>query len=766
MNELIKAYRIYQKMMRYPHLLDDMRSIFLAALTENGIVDYETIHREALEKLANSGRAADESALHDYISALIDLYFAANFSQDQVENYINLARKHDAFQNLNKVVNTEGVTSLAIKQTLREFCLIPQGSIHLNPSEAEGVRVALINHFISNQLPFVGVAKKHITIRDVDELIDHAYWNRRRSGKVGGKAAGMFLAYKILLPRLADRDHELETHVEMPESYYFNSGILSDFLDYNDLYYFHSQKYKSREEIEKEYGTIAELFRKAAFPQDTVKDFRRFLEKVGEHPLILRSSSLLEDNLGHTFSGKYDSVFISNQGDFETRMEELMWGFKQVLMSTYNPSAILYRRDHNLLDFDERMSVLVQKVVGRRFGKYFFPALAGVAFSYNAYGWTNRIVKEDGLVRIVMGLGTRAVDRIGDYPRMVPMSHPLLRPEVTLDQIKKYSQKMVDVINFETRRIETVSYIDLLREVDHPDAFYALAYDRDGHLAPAMFKGQELPLAQSCVTFDNLLTKTPFAPLMKKVLKKLEKAYGRPVEMEFAYDGDKLYILQCRILAIMDRVDKVSLPRDVPRERLLFKNTEYISNSIVKDIEYIVYVDPRAYAHLAEYDDRMAIVRVISRMNRVLDGKRFALFGPARWGSNDIKLGVRVGYEDINRTLILGEVAFEEEGSTPEVSYGTHFFNDLVEAQITPLAIYPDQSTMTINEDFLLHSPNLLESLAPDLAAYASVVHVIHVPSSTEGQLLQVYQDGQNQQGIGFFAPAKRKREKDSEASA
>ncbi|MEN6483411.1 MAG: PEP/pyruvate-binding domain-containing protein, partial [Syntrophobacteraceae bacterium] len=633
----------------------------------------------------------------------------------------------------------------------------PQGSVHLKPSEAEGVRVALINHFVSNQLPFIGVAKKHITIRDVDELIDHAYWNRRRSGKVGGKAAGMFLAYKILLPRLADRDHELEMHVEMPESHFFNSGILSDFLDYNDLYYFHSQKYKTREEIEKEYGTIAELFRKATFPQDTVKDFKRFLEKVGEHPLILRSSSLLEDNLGHTFSGKYDSVFISNQGDFDTRLEELMWGFKQVLMSTYNPAAILYRRDHNLLDFDERMSVLVQKVVGRRFGKYFFPFLAGVAFSLNAYGWTNRIVKEDGLVRIVMGLGTRAVDRIGDYPRMVPLSHPTLRPEVTKEQIKKYSQRMVDVINFETRQIETISYHDLLGEVDHPDSFYALSYDQDGHLAPPMFKGQEMPLNKSCITFDNLLGKTSFAPLMKKVLKRLEKAYGRPVEMEFAWDDGKLYILQCRMLAIMDRVEKVTVPQDVPPERMLFRNTEYISNNIIKDIEYIVYVDPRAYADIEEYEDRMSIVRVVSRMNRVLDAKRYALFGPARWGSNDIKLGVKVGYEDINRTLILGEIAFEEEGSTPEVSYGTHFFNDLVEAQITPLAIYPDQPGMALNEHFLLHAPNLLESMVPDLASYSSVVHVVHVPSVTDGRLLQVFQDGKTQQGVGLFAKPKRK---------
>src|SRR5208282_4572954 len=103
----------------------------------------------------------------------------------------------------------------------------------------------------------------------------------------------------------------------------------------------------------------------------------------------------------------------------------------------FSPRAILYRLDHKLLDFDERMSVLVQKVVGRQFNDYFFPTAAGVAFSQNVYAWTPRIVRADGLLRMVFGLGTRAVERIGpDYPRMVPLSHPPLRPEAGAEEIK------------------------------------------------------------------------------------------------------------------------------------------------------------------------------------------------------------------------------------------------------------------------------------------------------------------------------------------
>jgi phosphoenolpyruvate synthase/pyruvate phosphate dikinase len=158
------------------------------------------------------------------------------------------------------------------------------------------------------------------------------------------------------------------------------------------------------------------------------EDFRKVLEEIGEHPIIVRSSSMLEDSFGLAFSGKYLSVFLTNQGDIETRLSNFIIGLKKVFASTFGPDPILYRRDHGLLDYDERMAMVVQKVVGQRFGDYFFPFASGVMFSRNVYVWNPKIKKEEGLVRLVFGLGTRAVDRVGsDYPRMIPLSHPQLR---------------------------------------------------------------------------------------------------------------------------------------------------------------------------------------------------------------------------------------------------------------------------------------------------------------------------------------------------
>ena len=751
--ELVRAYLMYQKMMRYPHLIGQMRELFLAALVEKGSLTGSEFDGEVDEILGAERVGPSAACAREVRNALIDLHFASEFSEVEIENYINLARKNDSFRILNRAVNKEGTSPGRIRRVLREFCEIPEGHLHISPSDAVGVRVALINHFISNQLPFVGIAKNHITIRDIDEMLEHFYGNPRRAGKIGGKAAGMLLAYRIILPRLEERDHDLEANVAIPDSFYVSSGVLSDFIDHNRLHQFHAQKYKKPEEIEQEYKQMEELFRSASFPADVMDDFRAFLEQVGEHPLIVRSSSLLEDNFGYAFSGKYESIFLTNQGPLERRLDKFVWGLKRVHMSTFGPAPILYREDHNLLDFDERMSVLVQKVVGRRFGDYFLPFCAGVAYSKNAYTWSRRIRREEGLVRLVMGLGTRAVDRVGlDYPRMIPLSDPLLRPEVEADQIRKYSQKMLDVLNLKTGKIETISFHDLPGIIDHPDLNSAVSIDKDGDLRPPLFNGEVIPADRSCITFQNFLTRTPFVGLMKKILPSLEKAYGHPVDVEFVWDDGKLYILQCRTLAIGVNLEKVTVPGGIPRERILFTNNRGLSNGVMKDIEYLVYVDPKGYGRLPRYEDKSAIRQVVGKLNVRLKGHRYALFGPGRWGSNDINLGVGAGYEDINRALILGEIAFEEKGYTPEVSYGTHFFNDLVEAGVLAVALYPDQKDTVFNEQFFLDSPNEITRIGGEsLAPYAASVRVIHVPSCTDGRMLQVYQDGDVQEGLGFF---------------
>ncbi len=756
--DILKTYRLFREINQYPQLMGLMRSIFMDVLEQKGIITREKLHRRAREELLADGLPDTESNRQEYFESLIDYYSANHLNPGEIENYINLARKKDMAQTLSMVVNRDQATGMEVIKALREFCDIPKGEVFISGEEAEGIRVALLNRFFSSQLPFLSLAKNHIVIRDIDSILRRTILSRRRPGKLGGKAAGMILAQKILLPLLERKDPELEEYIRIPDTWYLNSGVFSEFLDRNNLYLFHTFKYKDRETIEREFVRIEEKFRFANFSPEVVEDFRKILEEIGEHPIIVRSSSMLEDSFGLAFSGKYLSIFLTNQGDIETRLSSFIVGLKKVFASIFGSDPILYRRDHGLLDYDERMAMVVQKVVGRRFGDYFFPFASGVMFSRNVYAWNPKIRKEEGLVRLVLGLGTRAVDRVGsDYPRMIPLSHPQLRPEVTADRIMKYSQRQVDVLNLKKGVMETVDFRTLVSLIDHPDLFYAVSVQKDGDLVPPMFKIQDLKGAELCLTFDNLLSKTPFVPLVKKVLSRVEAAYGRPVDIEFAWDGNKLYLLQCRSLSTRKEMEKVVVPDNIPKDRILFTTHAGLSNSIVHDLEYIVYVNPRAYDLLETVEAKMRIAHVVNLLNRNFSGRRYALMGPGRWGSNDINLGVRVTYADINNTTLLVEVAFAKEGYTPEVSYGTHFFQDLVEADIVIVPLFPDDPGAILNEKFLLDTPNILSEIVPEAKDCEGVVQVIHVPSALTDHYLQVYLDVHTQEGVGFLGPKQEK---------
>jgi hypothetical protein len=662
-------------------------------------------------------------------------------------------RKRDKCRELARVVGSDHATAPQVHQALKEFCDIPKGEVFISPEEAEGIRVSLLSYYLSSQIPFVSLAKKHVVIRDIDDILDHTIGHREYPGRLGGKAAGMIVAQKILLPILKQPDPEFERYLRVPDTWYVSSGVLSDFIDRNGFHFFHSHKYRDREAIEAQVKDVEGMFAAATFPPDVMAAFRGLMETVGEHPIIVRSSSYLEDSFGLAFSGKYRSVFLANQGDVDTRLAAFVAGVKAVLASVYGPDPILYRRDHGLLDYNERMAVIVQKVVGRRFGDWFLPFASGVMFSYNSYAWNPKIRKEDGIVRLVFGLGTRAVDRVGsDYPRMIPLSHPHLRPEVTAAQVTRYSQHMVDAIDLTGGGLATVDFATLARETRHPDLYLAASVAEDGDLRPPLTALQDLGGAGLVLTFDNFIARSPFVPLVKRVLGVVQAAYGRPVDIEFAWDDGKLYLLQCRSLATRREIARVAVPSGTDRKDRLFVTRSGLCSAVLTGLEYVVYVDPRAYDRMADASQKRRIAGAVGRLNRRLAGTPFALMGPGRWGSSDINLGVPVGYADINNARLIVEIAFARDGAVPEVSYGTHFFQDLVESDIAYTPLFPDAEGCELAEDFLLSSENRLAALDGELAPFAGVVHAVHVPSARAGGFLNVYLDAETQVGMGVFA--------------
>ncbi len=304
---------------------------------------------------------------------------------------------------------------------------------------------------ISDQLRYINVAKEWFTVNDLAEIRHR----KLGTGKIGGKAAGMLLAMRILEE---SGDMEIKDCIHVPDSYFIGSDVFYTFLSINNLVHWNDQKYKSEAEMRAEYPQIQRDFEASEFPLDFLGDLSGLLEQIGRKPLIVRSSSLLEDNFGTSFAGKYESVFCPNQADQAANLRSLTRAIIRVYSSTLNPNALLYRRSKGLQDYDERMAILIQIVEGETFGKYYLPQAAGVAFSRNLYRWAPQIRREDGFARMVWGLGTRAVDRVGnDYPRLVALSHPLLRPSTDASSIRRYSQQYVDVIDLEENEFRTLS---------------------------------------------------------------------------------------------------------------------------------------------------------------------------------------------------------------------------------------------------------------------------------------------------------------------
>jgi hypothetical protein len=265
--------------------------------------------------------------------------------------------------------------------------------------------------------------------------------------------------------------------------------------------------------------------------------------------------------------------------------------------------------------------------------------------------------------------------------------------------------------------------------------------------------GVDLNTADTVVTFEGLVATTPFMSQMATLLKVLKETMGMPVDVEFASDGKDLYLLQCRSQSYTEGCAPAPIPRDIARNRVLFTAHRYISNGLIPDITHVVYVDPEGYANLPELSDLRDVGKAVSRLNKLLPKRQFILMGPGRWGSRgDIRLGVSVTYSDINNTALLVEIAHKTGKYSPDLSFGTHFFQDLVEARIRYLPLYPGEGENVLNEQFFQRAENLLPELVPEFARLSDTVRVLEIPRETEGQVLKVLLNADLEEGVGLLA--------------
>jgi hypothetical protein len=544
-------------------------------------------------------------------------------------------------------------------------------------------------------------------------------------GAVGGKTRGLlFAAVRLAAGAALAGEH---THrLKIPPSAIVGTDLFDLVIEENGL----------MEAMEEEDGEATyAAFLQARFPDPVVEIFRGYLER-NVTPLAIRSSSLHEDNSLYSFSGIHRTHFVANSGDLERRLRSFLDAVRVVLGSTFLERAAAYRRDHGLSWRDEKMGLLVQHLVGHRRGDFWYPLVGGVGFSRNMYPWSPRLRAEDGVVRLVYGLGTRAVDR--DFARVFVPTFPRLRPEgFAVEAIEQYAQERFDAVDLESGRFRRGLHLRDIVSVEHNDLHMVASLIREGEfLQPARF-----PLEvhdRFVVTFDEVIsgrTQMPLVSLVRNLFEHLEGELCSPVDIEFAVtamDGSgtpsEFHLLQVRPLGVRPAHRPVQI--EVGDGRVLLRSTRVMGNNEIRGIRHLVLVSASEYRRTTH----SATVREIDRLNRELFGTPYLLVGPGRWGSTNPTLGVPTPYNSISGAVAIIEVAAGE--MCPEVSYGTHFFGDLQSKGTIYLGVLPDDGDI-YDEEFLLgHSVSSRDA-----------VHLVELP---EPMVVQV--DGRSREGV-VWAP-------------
>jgi hypothetical protein len=551
------------------------------------------------------------------------------------------------------------------------------------------------------------------------------------TGFIGGKAVGMLLARAILR---REAPEIWESCLEEHDSYCIGSDVYYSYIVNNGCWNL-LMRQKTREGYFEAAPELEERLRNGTFPEELVRQFQLLLEYYGQYPIIVRSSSLLEDSFGNAFAGKYESCFLVNQGSLEERWQALAGAIRNIYASTMSRDALTYRRERGLDSREEQMALLIQRVSGAYRDHFYFPEAAGVAVSYNTFVWDKDLDPKAGMLRMVLGLGTRAVDRVADdYPRLVALDKAAKLPHSGIQDTRRYSQREVDLLDLRGNCPRTVSLPDLLA-CGLPIAWEQyVVTDRETTRLRESRTGKHEQVR--LLTFEKLLAETPFPGVMRRILKALETAYQYPVEVEFtmnhAPDGSmRVNLLQCRPLQTKGHDPSIRIPDNIDaRDIFIAQQGRFFGGSVSLILHRVVYVDPQAYVALSPAQCR-AVTRLIGAVNRRVDQKReprTLLLGPGRWGTRTPSMGIPVTFADISRVTALGEVAFTTGGMMPEVSYGSHFFQDLVENDIFYLAIFPESPGQRFDLEWLRSQPNRLAQLEPEFASLAHAVRVVDMP--------------------------------------
>ena len=547
------------------------------------------------------------------------------------------------------------------------------------------------------------------------------------TGMIGGKAAGMLLARKIVENRRPDIFANFEPH----DSFFIGSDVFYTFIVENRFW-----DLRIRQRAQEEFFTLADEFaerlRTGKFSRDMEEEFVKLLEYYGQDPIIVRSSSILEDGFGNAFAGKYESVFCPNSGDLEQRLREFEDAVRTVYASTMSKSALDYRSRRGLQERDEQMALLVQRVSGSYYGDYYMPCAAGVGYSYSPYRFLESLDPTAGMLRLVMGLGTSAVDRTeGSYPRLVSLDRPKVTSARNSAEKRQYSQQKLEVINRSAGKLEQITLEDIRPHLPYYLRSLLLEHDFETERA---FQERGRARTFEFISCQGIVEREVVMQQMRDILRTIQEAYQYPVDTEFTLNlsenGDYVInILQCRPLQVFQDSEETKMPEDVEPDAVLFEcrhSAMGLSRRVKVDI--VVYVDPVEY-YTMPYRDKYRVAQAVSAVNGSMrgKGKTMLLLAPGRIGTSSPELGVPTAFFDISEFAAICEIANSQAGYNPELSYGSHFFQDLVESGILYNAIFENEKTISFHPERLADCRDAFEELVKDGEGLEEIVRVYDV---------------------------------------
>ena len=577
----------------------------------------------------------------------------------------------------------------------------------------------------------MGRQKGIISEFDADRFDPDTDFSKIGKGSLGGKARGLAFMSTRLKNQPEIHEKFKDVTITVPKTLVISTEGFDAFISENNL-----GEVATGDDSDPE---IIRLFANARMPAMLERDLHHYL-KHARYPLAVRSSSLLEDAQFQPFAGIYKTYMIpNNDDDFAVRYKQLTLAIKLVYASTYCESARAYVKSTFHRTEDEKMGVVIQQLTGEAYGQYFYPAISGVAQSYNYYP-ISYLKPDDGLAHIALGLG-RIVVEGGAAMRFSPRYPQFLPQFSTVDDILENAQRFFYALNLNgfpedllTNEDATLEKLDIDSAMhDAPVRLLCSTYSAQDHRIRDGVQASGYPVCTfaSILKYDAL----PLAEILTEILAMGRQGMGCPVEIEFAVnmplDADQkpiFELLQIRPMAVNQSNLSVEI-RDDDISKAFCYSTMALGNGQFEEIRDIIFVHPDRFDAAKTVQIASEIAQVNKEMHR--RNQKYLLIGPGRWGSADRWLGIPVRWPDISGVGAIVETTIE--GLKADPSQGSHFFHNITSLGISYLNTSEGGKDF-INWEWLMSLP-----------AEAETPHLRHV-SVEKPLLLKI--DGKESKGV------------------